>query len=161
MDDAGGEAEDAEELVSRLITASRVLVAIAARSLSAMDNSLTVPQFRLLVVLRNRGATNLSRLAEDLNVNPSTTARMLERLTAAGMVQRTMHPDNRKEVQLVITRAGRNIVRRVTEVRRAEMGRIVAAMPQQSRMQLIEALTAFNEAGGEQPEDLPALPGWQ
>ena len=52
------------EMVTSVLTASRVLVAISARSLAAVEDTLTVPQFRMLVVLDTSGATSLSRLAE-------------------------------------------------------------------------------------------------
>jgi DNA-binding MarR family transcriptional regulator len=93
-------------------------------------------------------------------VNPSTALRMVERLTAAGMVEKTAHPVRRCEVQLRLTGAGWQTVREVTERRRGELSRIVAAMPAQQRGRLVAALEAFTEAGGEPPERLPVLPGW-
>ncbi|BBJ46050.1 hypothetical protein SSPO_087680 [Streptomyces antimycoticus] len=46
---------DAEAMVTALLTASRLLVAVSARSLAAVEDSLTLPQFRMLVVLDGRG----------------------------------------------------------------------------------------------------------
>lgn len=155
------ESDDTSELVTELLTASRVLVAVAAKSLAALEGTLTVPQFRLLVVLRGRGPTNLSRLAEELAVNPSTAMRMIDRLVAAGLVQRSVHPDDRREILVRLTRSGHAVVRKVTAIRRTEITRIVQSMPTGSRSSLVAALLAFNEAGGEKPEDLPNLPGWQ
>lgn len=42
-------------MVTALLTASRLLVAVSARSLAAVEESLTLPQFRMLVVLDSRG----------------------------------------------------------------------------------------------------------
>ncbi|HWE58488.1 MAG TPA: MarR family transcriptional regulator, partial [Solirubrobacteraceae bacterium] len=74
-------ADDPERLVAALLAASRLLVAIAAKSLAAVEEALTLPQYRLLVVLDSRGPSNLVGLAEALEVNPSTALRMVERLT--------------------------------------------------------------------------------
>ncbi|MFC7655431.1 hypothetical protein ACFQV8_01700 [Pseudonocardia benzenivorans] len=41
----------ADELVDAVMTASRVLVAVAARSLAAVDEDVTIAQYRALVVL--------------------------------------------------------------------------------------------------------------
>ena len=58
------------EMTAALLTASRVLVAISARSLAQVEETLTVPQFRMLVVLEAGGPTNLSKLAAQLAVTP-------------------------------------------------------------------------------------------
>lgn len=153
--------DDTDDVVTALLMASRVLVAVAARSIAALGETLTVPQYRLLVVLKKGGPSNQTRLAEQLRVNPSTALRMLERMTAAGLVRRTANPSSKREIQVELTPAGDEAVRQVTDVRRAELTRIVASMPRQDRGQLIAVLTAFNDAAGEPPEDLPVLPGWQ
>jgi DNA-binding MarR family transcriptional regulator len=155
-----GHADDPEQVVAALLTASRLLVAIAAKSLAAVEETLTLPQYRLLVVLDSRGPSSLAGLAEALDVNPSTALRMVERLTTAGMVEKATNPARRREVLLRLTGTGWQTVRQVTEARRAEFSRIVAAMPTEQRAQLVEALTAFTEAGGEPAEELPSLPGW-
>jgi DNA-binding MarR family transcriptional regulator len=152
------------EMVTSVLTASRVLVAISARSLAAVEDTLTVPQFRMLVVLDTNGATSLSRLAEQLAVNPSTAMRMVDRLSAAGMVERTPDPEDRRVVRLVATAAGRRVVHAVTERRQAEITKIVAAMPHEDRSAMVRALQVFADAAGEAQVDPAAysslgLPG--
>jgi DNA-binding MarR family transcriptional regulator len=151
---------ESDQVVDALLTASRLLVAIAARSLATVEDTLTLPQYRMLVVLDTQGPSSLVRLAEHLEVNPSTALRMVERLTAAGMVAKVAHPANRREVRLHLTPTGWQVVRQVTEARRAEISRIVDAMPPERRADLVAALRAFGDAGGEPPADLPSLPGW-
>lgn len=153
-------ADDPEHVVAALLSASRLLVAIAAKSLTAVEETLTLPQYRLLVVLDSRGPSSLSGLAEALEVNPSTALRMIDRLTAAGMVEKITNPTRRREVLVRLTGSGWQSVRQVTDARRTELARIVAAMPADQRAQLVSSLTAFTEAGGEPPERLPVLPGW-
>jgi DNA-binding MarR family transcriptional regulator len=151
---------DPDQVVAALLTASRLLVAIAAKSLAAVEETLTLPQYRLLVMLDSRGPSSLAGLAEALEVNPSTALRMVERLTTAGMVEKVANPTRRREVLLRLTGSGWQTVRQVTEYRRTEFARIVAAMPAEQRADLVSSLTAFTEAGGEPAERLPVLPGW-
>ncbi len=139
----------ADTVADAVVTASRLLIAVSAGSLAAVDESITIPQFRLLVVLRTRGAMKQSMLADHLGVNPSTINRMVERLLVAGLVDRQTNPDSRREVVLDLTGTGSRIVTRVTQQRRREISRIVARMPLEHRTQLVEALEAFTEAGGE------------
>lgn len=152
----GPEASEDETaaFVTALLSASRVLVGVSARSLAEVERTVTVTQFRTLVVLDSNGETNLSGLAERLGVNSSTALRMIDRLLVAGLVTRRDNPDTRREVLLGLTAAGRRVVRRVTERRRAELARVVSAMPPERRTELLAALRAFAEAAGE-PEPEP------
>lgn len=142
-------AADVDELVTAVLTASRVLVGVSARSLAGVEDAVTVTQFRTLVVLDSHGAINLNRLAELLDVTPSTAMRMIDRLLAADLVTRTENPTNRREVQLGLTKAGSQLVQQVTAKRRREIARIVTAIPAAQRSDLIAALRAFADAAGE------------
>lgn len=138
-----------DDLVTAVLTASRVLVGISARSLDEVETTVTVAQFRTLVVLHSRGETNLNGLAERLGVNASTAMRMIDKLLAADLVTREDNPQDRREVLLRLTAAGVDLVESVTDRRRAEIAKIVKAMPSARRGELITALTAFAEAAGE------------
>jgi DNA-binding MarR family transcriptional regulator len=145
----GADEAEAEAFVTALLTASRVLVGVSARSLSDVESTVTVTQFRTLVVLDSHPEINLHRLAERLGVNSSTALRMLDRLLVAGLVTRRDNPDTRREVLLGLSPEGRRVVRRVTRRRRAELARVVDAMPANRRSELLAALRAFAEAAGE------------
>ena len=49
-----------------MLRASRVLVAVAVRSLAAVDHDVTLPQYRALVVLASRGPQRPTELADAL-----------------------------------------------------------------------------------------------
>ncbi|MEU2271452.1 MarR family transcriptional regulator [Streptomyces olindensis] len=144
-----GALDDVDAVTRAVLTASRLLVAVSARSLSAVEERVTLPQFRMLVVLSTRGATKLVALADLLQVAPSTAMRMVDRLIAAGLADRHHNPDNRRETLLQLTEEGRRTVEDVTARRRAEIATIVERLSPTQRLALVEALTAFNEAGGE------------
>jgi hypothetical protein len=44
-----------DAITNALLTASRLLVAISARSIAHFDETITIPQFRALVILSARG----------------------------------------------------------------------------------------------------------
>lgn len=144
-----GAMDDVDAVTRAVLTASRLLVAVSARSLSAVEERVTLPQFRMLVVLSTRGATKLVALADLLQVAPSTAMRMVDRLIAGGLADRHHNPDNRRETLLQLTDEGRRTVEDVTARRRAEIATIVERLSPTQRLALVEALTAFNEAGGE------------
>ncbi|WP_326718997.1 MULTISPECIES: MarR family transcriptional regulator [unclassified Streptomyces] len=144
-----GAMDDVDAVTRAVLTASRLLVAVSARSLSEVEERVTLPQFRMLVVMATRGATKLVSLADLLQVAPSTAMRMVDRLIAAGLADRQHNPANRRETLLQLTDEGRRTVADVTARRRAEIAAIVERLTPTQRLALIEALTAFNEAGGE------------
>ncbi|MEU9731485.1 MarR family transcriptional regulator [Streptomyces sp. NPDC048002] len=147
--------DDVDAVTRAVLTASRLLVAVSARSLAEVEERVTLPQFRMLVVLHSRGATKLVALAELLGVAPSTAMRMVDRLIAGGLADRQTNPANRRETLLRLTEEGRRTVENVTARRRVEIASIVERMAPEQRAALIGALAAFNEAGGEPPA--PAL----
>ena len=136
-------------ITDALLTASRLLVAISAHSIAQVDETITFPQLRTLVILSNRGPVNLATLATLLGVQPSATGRMVDRLVSAGMIDRLPHPTSRRELLAALTKRGREVVAKVTANRRAEIARIVEQMPVAERHGLVRALTAFTAAGGE------------
>ncbi|GAA2117792.1 MarR family winged helix-turn-helix transcriptional regulator [Actinomadura napierensis] len=159
--DAGPGVGDVDELTSAMLTASRLLVAVAARSLAAVEDAVTLPQFRLLVVLSSQGPAKLVTLAGLLDVNPSTALRMVDRLVASKLVDRRASPDSGREIRIELTAAGRAVVDQVTTRRRTDIAAIVARMPPGERRALVAALRAFAEAGGEPPVSAAVPLGWE
>ena len=143
--------ESAEAVTDALLSASRLLIAISARAIAAVDESITIPQFRTLVILARDGPVNLATLAGLLGVRPSTTGRMVDRLVITGLSERKPHPTSRREMIAGLTVRGREVVQQVTAHRRAEIARIAETMPAAERRGLARTLTAFAQAGGEPP----------
>jgi DNA-binding MarR family transcriptional regulator len=152
--------DDIDEVTSAMLTASRLLVAISARSLAAVEETLTLPQFRMLVALSLRGPAKLVTLARALGVTSSTAMRMVDRLAAADLVSRGASPDSGREIRIELTAYGRGVVDGVTARRRSEIAKVITKMPVHQRGALVEALWAFTRAGGEPPVSTPLPLGW-
>jgi DNA-binding MarR family transcriptional regulator len=134
-------------------TASRLLVAVSARSIESVDESMTLARFRMLVMLSERGPLNPSVLAHYLGVTAATVTRMINKLVTAGLVSKRPNPLCRREVVVGLTTAGAAVVARISERRHAEIAQIVARMPERSQRDLVAVLEAFNEAGERTPAD--------
>jgi DNA-binding MarR family transcriptional regulator len=148
-----------DAVTEAVLTASRVLVAVAARSLRDLSDDVTLPQYRVLVILASRGPQLVGALAEQLEVMPSTATRLCDRLVRKGLVQRDHSPSSRREVEVRLTGAGRRLVDRVTRRRRQAIDDIVQAIPPGNRRALVDALQQFADAAGEVPEQSWSL-GW-
>lgn len=143
-----------QELTEAVLTASRVLVAVAARSLAEHEGDVSVQQYRALVVLASRGPQRPVDLAEALGVDPSTATRLCDRLVVKRLISRRRQGGDRREVRLDLAERGRSLLDQVTERRRAEIARILAKVPAAQREHyLVDAFVCFGRAAGEVPDD--------
>lgn len=142
-----------------MLRASRALVAIAARSLADVRADVTLVQFRTLVVLATRGPQPPTTLAEELNIAPSSVTRMCDRLVAKGLIERRASDHDGRQRSIALTPGGTELVRHVTDARRAAIEPLVAAIPEAQRPVLTQALLALAAAGGEAPA-LAWSEGW-
>ncbi|MFI5825111.1 MarR family winged helix-turn-helix transcriptional regulator [Streptomyces rishiriensis] len=149
---------EAEELNAVVMAASRLFVAISARALATVAETLTLPQLRALVVLDTCGPVKLTALALTLGVNPSTALRMAERLETIDLLDRRSNPANRREVLLSLTDAGHDLVTTVLARRRAEIRTLVKRLPTEERAALVPALRALAAAAEELAVDVDPAP---
>lgn len=148
-----------DDVIDAVVGASRALVAIAARSLGAAGEEVTLAQYRALVVLASRGPQRVIDLAGFLDVTASTATRMCDRLARKGLIRRQRLSSDRRTVRVSISVAGRQLVAAVTERRRDELQEIVGRLAAEEQQQLITTLRMFADAAGEVPEQDWSL-GW-
>ena len=162
VEHTAGSDSELDEIVTALLTASRALVGVSARSLAGVEESLTLTQFRVLVVLQGHGPTRLNRLAQRMGVNASTALRTVDRLVNSGFVDRHENAEDRREVVIELTDRGQRLVRDVTARRRAAIESIAEVMPEERRREFVNALITFAEAADEPlaVADSATLLGW-
>ncbi|HKE65968.1 MAG TPA: MarR family transcriptional regulator [Micromonosporaceae bacterium] len=141
-----------DEVMDALLSASRAMVALAARSLAGLDSDVTLPQYRALVVLASRGPQRVIDISTELGVTASTGTRMCDRLVRKRLIRRYRTPADRREVRLTLTPSGRALVKDVTLRRRGELTSVVQQIPVAWRKPVTAALRAVAAAVGELPE---------
>jgi DNA-binding MarR family transcriptional regulator len=134
-----------------VLTATRLLMTVSTSSIAAVDDSITIPQFRVLVVLQSRGPMAFARLAEILDVDVPTITRTVDHMVAKGLLNRTGQAERGDEAELELTTTGNAVCTEVTQQRRAQIAEIVSRIPDEQRTLLGDAAEAFIEAGGEPP----------
>lgn len=102
--------QDARTDVVAFDALARALIGIAMESVHAAAESVTLPQFRLLLVLDGTGRVPSSRLAAALGSNASSVTRLGDKLEALGYLSRGSDEHNRSIVTLEVTRAGHRLV---------------------------------------------------
>ncbi|KAA0101024.1 MarR family transcriptional regulator [Mycolicibacterium sp. P1-18] len=143
-----------------VLAACRVLVALSAQSIAAVEDVADVAQVRALVVISSRGSVSLRELADAANLHLTRASRLCDRMVAAGLVDRAEDPANRRQVTLTLTTDGHRVVHDVMTHRRAAIIPILARLEPRRRADLVAVLQDFAAAGGEPTEpDLWAM-GW-
>ncbi|MGV0787068.1 MarR family transcriptional regulator [Mycolicibacterium sp. XJ2] len=132
-----------KEELTAFEVAARDLVGLALRSVEEVDVSL--PQFRLLAVLQQRGRSTSTECAKALGVVGSTVTRLADRLHASGHLVRGSDPSNRSVVTLELTAQGRKLVRQVTARRRRELARVLDHIDPAERAVCAAVLSTLHE----------------
>ena len=135
-----------DELVAFEI-ATRDRVGLALRSVEDLEISLA--QFRLLLVLHDRGRSTSTECAQALGVVGSSVTRLADRLHASGHLARGADASNRSVVTLELTDDGRKLVRQVTVRRRRELSRALDRVDPAQRAACAAALRALHEQLGD------------
>jgi DNA-binding MarR family transcriptional regulator len=148
-----------DEDVDAMLRASRALVGVAARSLANLPDDLTLPQFRVLVLLAQHGASYAGVLAEALGVHPSSVTRLVDRLEGKGLVTRQVNRSDRREIAIELTAAGRAVVDHATADRRSALGAVLRRLTPAERAELVRAFGRFALAAGEAATESWSL-GW-
>ncbi len=141
-----------DTVVDAVATASRVLVAMATRSLADAGEEVTLTQYRSLVVLASRGPQGVASLAELVAVTPPTASKLVDRLLRKGLVRRRTDRHDRRQVRIGLTEAGRQLIDVVTEHRRLEIASLLKSIPINEQLSMAKGLQKLAKAAGEVPE---------
>ena len=110
-------------------------------------------QLRVLTIISRAEHTNMSRLAEALDVVPSSASRLCDRLEATGLLRRVPDPRDRREVRLLLTPAAQRLLDELRERRRGALAEVLERMAPARRADLVRALEAFDQAAGTAADD--------
>jgi MarR family transcriptional regulator, transcriptional regulator for hemolysin len=108
----------------------------------AGDLDLTQAQWRALAHLSRQENVRQAALAEQLEIQPMTLARQLDRLEAAGWVERRPDPDDRRAVRLHLTPAAGPLIDRIAALAGEIRGEAMAGLEAADRERLLDALCA-------------------
>ena len=126
-----------EELVGRL----RYSIARLARLLRQQDTTgLTPTASAMLATISRSGPLTLGELAAAEQVAPPTITKVVGRLEAAGLIERVRDSDDRRVCRVVVSDEGRRQVERNRSRRTAWLTEQLAALPDDDRGRLAEAV---------------------
>src|SRR3712207_7838447 len=97
--------EPVNEAAAAVESTAEALLAVLDGARTARSPAVPPTQLRVLTIIADNRRTNMNRLAEALDVVPSSASRLCDRLEATGLLRRLVDPHDRREVRLAVTPA--------------------------------------------------------
>ncbi|MDQ6604757.1 MAG: MarR family transcriptional regulator [Chloroflexota bacterium] len=113
-----------------------------------MDLDVTMPQMKVLMLLRENGALRVGVLARHLNVSTPTITGIVDRLVRQDLVKREDDPSDRRVVLNVLTPKGEQLMERLRHRSDEELTRIIGGLNAQEQADLARALKRLEEVIG-------------
>ncbi|GAA3782121.1 MarR family transcriptional regulator [Micromonospora maritima] len=133
-------------LAAAVEAAAEALIGVLDSATSRHNVSVSPTQLRVLSLIVTHPGTNVNRLAELLDVVPSSASRLCDRLEAVGLLRRVADPRDRREVRLVPTAAADTLLGELQERRHRAVQAVLDRMPHRVQHELLLALLAFGQA---------------
>ncbi|MBM0237359.1 MarR family transcriptional regulator [Micromonospora sp. ATA32] len=133
-------------LAAAIDAAAEALIGVLDSATTRRHVTVPPTQLRVLSLISTRPETNVNRLAELLEVVPSSASRLCDRLEATGLLRRVADPRDRREVRLVPTAAAETLLRELQERRHQAVQAVLDRMPDRVQDELLIALLAFGQA---------------
>lgn len=114
------------------------------------EHGLTLPQLRVLFLLRRNPGATTNYLSGRLGITVSTVSGLVDKLVRAGLVERRHDPNDRRLVPLGLTLEGEAIAGEVREINRAYLDG-VAELLGDELTQVTQSLERLAEAARRAP----------
>lgn len=109
-------------------------------------HDLSVTQCYALDALVRRGGITVNELSADLYLDKSTASRVVDALERKGYLRRNSHPDDRRAVQLDVTRSGKNLFARIRRDIVAHEKSLIAEFDPKTRRTMTKLITQLARA---------------
>src|SRR5437867_9515035 len=118
----------------------------AIQTLIRPDIDLTMPQMVTLFAIREHGTCRMGTLVEATRQSGGTITGIVDRLIDDGLVVRAHAVDDRRAVEVALTREGEERARRVIDARHADMCRILGRFNDSQLADFEQLLRLFTQA---------------
>lgn len=112
---------------------------------AAREIGITGPQWRVLFLVRRKPGINQGQVADQMDVEPITTCRMVDRLEAAALIERRRDPGDRRAWQLFVTSDAMALITQAEAVANSVIGTATIGLDAAEQAQLTVLLGRLRE----------------
>lgn len=136
---------------AELASALRLSLLRAARRLRSqrVNTSVTLSQLSALDTVCKCGPLSAGEIAAIERVQPPSMTKILASLENAGWVERSSHPEDRRQSIIAITPAGRDLLSDETRARDEWLAQRLVDFSEEDRRKLSEAVEVLDRLGSE------------
>lgn len=132
------------------VVLSRSYAAVARHSEADIArHGLSTGEFAILEVLYHKGQLLLGEVQRKILVSSGGVTYLVDRLEAAGLVERRDCPEDRRARYAALTKKGEQLMRRIFPAHAAAMEQAVAGLTVSERKQAIDLLRKLGHAAAE------------
>jgi MarR family transcriptional regulator, 2-MHQ and catechol-resistance regulon repressor len=114
-------------------------------------HGLSTGEFAIMEALYHKGPLLLGEIQRKILVSSGGVTYLVDRLEAAGLVERQECPDDRRARYAALTRKGRDLMKRIFPDHAAAMARAVAGLSATEKRHAIELLRKLGHAAAAEP----------
>ena len=112
----------------------------------AREHGTTRAQWGVLARLRRQEGLNQAALAEQMELQPISLARLLDRLQSQGLIERRADPSDRRAYRLYLTAPGRDLVNDLDSVRSQIADEMLGDVSDSTLITALDLLAEIREA---------------
>jgi len=130
----------------------RELIRELVRKLGILDKSeaaccgTTVSQCHAIVEVGRAKSISLNELAEILYLDKSTMSRTINNLVQAGLVERELHPEDRRYITIILTNEGEKAFHSIEVSMEEYFSEIFSSIPKEKQKQVLESIMLLVDA---------------
>jgi DNA-binding MarR family transcriptional regulator len=117
------------------------------------DRNLTKQQYLVLCALEQHDGVSQTSLVETTGIDRSTLAEMIRRMLERGVVSRKRADEDGRANTVVITQAGKRVLRAARLVAEKAERALLEPLPAPERLRFVKLLAMIAAAADEQPEN--------
>lgn len=118
------------------------------------EGNLKFPHYRIIGYLRRRGTASNRELSEWQGVSVATMSRTIDSMIKWGLISRTVNSENRREVNLELTKKGKKVGEGINQRLAALLTERLAKIPTEQKIELGKGLKVLADLFGSS-EKLP------
>lgn len=100
----------------------------------------TLAQYRVLMLVKHRGAMSIHDLQQQLNIAQSTASEMVERLVQQNLLLREKDPNDRRFTLFKLSKKAEKIIERRKDVMTNCYRKVLEPLTEDEQIKLVEAL---------------------
>lgn len=110
------------------------------------ESGLSPSQIHTLMRLHHQETCGVSEIGEHLGISNPAASQLVERLVQQGLLERCEAPDDRRQKQISLSRAGRALIDDGIEARQQWWVELTTTLTPQEQVEITRALTVLTEA---------------